>query len=121
MLFFSKNTFFSALIFIVSFFIPVVGFMGLIATIIAISSAELLGFDKLQINSGIYSYSALLFGLGFSTNYEFGNAFMVLLIIGAILTMLLSIAISSKLASKKSGARDSILIFKMLLWKSKSR
>ena len=111
MLFFSKNTFFSALIFIVSFFIPVVGFMGLIATIIAISSAELLGFDKLQINSGIYSYSALLFGLGFSTNYEFGNAFMVLLIIGAILTMLLSIAISSKLASKNIPGLSLAFIF----------
>lgn len=111
MLFFSKNTFFSALIFIVSFFIPVVGFMGLIATIIAISSAELLGFDKLQINSGIYSYSALLFGLGFSTNYEFGNAFMLLLIIGAILTMLLSIAISSKLASKNIPGLSLAFIF----------
>ena len=80
MLFFSRNVFFSSLILLITFFIPLSGTAGLIAVFTALAAAKLLGFDAFQIQSGLYSYSALLFGLGFSANFEWGVAFLLLLI-----------------------------------------
>ena len=88
MLFFSKNRFFSIIILIVSFFIPAVGAAGILALLFSLMAGKLLGFDTLNIESGIYSYSAILFGLGFASNFEFGNAFMLLLIIVVLLLLL---------------------------------
>ncbi len=111
MLFFSRNVFFSSLILLITFFIPQSGTAGLIAVFTALAAAKLLGFDPFQIQSGLYSYSALLFGLGFSANFEWGVAFLILLIIGAILTMLFSIALSSKLNAKNIPGLSLAFIF----------
>ncbi len=111
MLFFSKNRFFSIIILIVSFFIPAVGAAGILALLFSLMAGKLLGFDTLNIESGIYSYSAILFGLGFASNFEFGNAFMLLLIIGAVLTMLFSVALSSKLNAKNIPGLSLAFIF----------
>ena len=100
MLFFSKDRFFSILILAVTFFIPQTGLSGLLAVLIAISGAYLLGFDQSLIKNGLLGYSALLFGLGFATNYETGTAFYLLLLLGSLLCLLLSQSISSKLNSK---------------------
>ena len=111
MLFFSKNRFFSLLIFLVSFFIPQVGFAGFLSVLFALISGRLLGFDNFQIDSGIYSYSAILFGLGFASNYEMGTAFFLLLLIGAVLTMLFSVALSSRLHAKNIPGLSLAFIF----------
>lgn len=111
MLFFSKNRFFSILILIVSFFIPQSGLAGLLSVFAAIISGRMLGFDRPQLQSGLYSYSALLFGLGFATNFEWGNAFFLLLIIGAVLTMLFSVALSSRLNAKNIPGLSLAFIF----------
>ncbi len=111
MLFFSRNVFFSSLILLITFFIPLSGTAGLIAVFTALAAAKLLGFDAFQIQSGLYSYSALLFGLGFSANFEWGVAFLLLLIIGAVLTMLFSVALSSKLNAKNIPGLSLAFIF----------
>lgn len=111
MLFFSKNRFFSLLVFIVSFFIPQVGLAGLLSVFFALMSGRLLGFDNTQIETGIFSYSAILFGLGFASNYEMGTAFILLLIIGAVLTMLFSVALTSRLQAKNIPGLSLAFIF----------
>lgn len=111
MLFFSKHRFFSLLIFVVSFFVPAAGAAGFMAVSISVLTAYLLGFDKSQTNAGLYTYSAILFGLGFSSNFEWGKAFFILLFIGSVLTMLLSVAMSSRLNKKNIPGLSLAFIF----------
>ena len=111
MLFFSKNKILALLILAVSFFIPATGFGGLIAVVISLVAAELLGFDRQFIRSGLYTYSSLLYGLGFATNFEQGNAFWILLLIGSLLTLFLSVAISARLHAKALPALSLGFIF----------
>ena len=111
MLFFTQQSFFSWLVLAISFFIPQSGLAGLIAVFTSVITSRLLGFDTNQIKSGLYSYSALLFGLGFAANFQWGNAFLLLLIIGSVLTMLFSVAISSKLNAKNIPGLSLAFIF----------
>lgn len=97
MLFFSKNKVFALLILLVSFFTPFTGACGLFAVIVAIIAAHALGFGKEQLQNGLLTYSVVLFGLGFGTNFEFGIAFVALLIVGALLTFFISTALNAAL------------------------
>ncbi|MBL0356749.1 MAG: urea transporter [Chitinophagaceae bacterium] len=100
MLLFSKNRVFSMLILLVSFFTPFTGACGLAALLTALIAAHALGFGKEQVKLGLLTYSVVLFGLGFGTNFEFGIAFCLLLLIGALLTLFLSISLNSILNKK---------------------
>ena len=100
MLFFSKNKFFSLLILLVSFFTPFTGSCGMAALMVALIAASALGFSRQQVKKGLLTYSVVLFGLGFGTNFELGPAFIILLIIGALLTLFLSIALNAVLNKK---------------------
>ncbi len=97
MLFFSSNNIFALLILAVSFFTPFTGASGLAALVIALLAAHALGFGKEQIQKGLLTYSVVLFGLGFGTNFEFGPAFVMLLIVGSLLTLFLSVVLNSVL------------------------
>lgn len=90
MLFFSSNKIFALLILMVSFFTPFAGACGLAAVVISLVAAHAIGFGKEQIQTGLLTYSVLLFGLGLGSNFEFGIAFSLLLFIGALLTLFLS-------------------------------
>ena len=59
---------------IVSFFSPFAGASSLVAVTVAILAALALGFGKEQVQNGLLTYSVVLFGLGFGTNFEFGAA-----------------------------------------------
>ena len=95
MLFFSKNKVFAILVLLVSFITPFAAVSGLVAVTIALITAEGIGFNKAQTEDGLLTYSVVLFGLGFGTNFEFGAAFTVLLVVGAILTLFLSTALNA--------------------------
>lgn len=100
MLFFSKDKVLSTLIIVVSFFSPFTGACGLAALLISLIAAFALGFGTEQIKQGLLTYSVILFGLGFGTNFEMGAAFVILLIVGALLTLFLSIALNAILNKK---------------------
>ncbi len=100
MLFFSVNKVFALLILLVSFFTPFTGASGLAALVVALIVALALGFGKEQVQKGLLTYSVVLFGLGFGSNFEFGAAFVLLLVIGAILTLFLSVALNAILNKK---------------------
>ena len=95
MLFFSSNRIFALLILLVSFFTPFTGASGLAALVIALLAAHALGFGQEQIQKGLLTYSVVLFGLGFGTNFEFGPAFIMLLIVGSLLTLFISVALNA--------------------------
>lgn len=95
MLLFSRNRVFSFLILLVSFFTPFTGACGLAALLIALIAAHGLGFSREQVRQGLVTYSVVLFGMGFGTNFEPGLAFWLLLAVGALLTLFLSVALNA--------------------------
>ena len=95
MLFFSKNKLFACFILGISLFTPFAGLMALLALFITIVAADSLGFNKTQVETGLLTYSVVLFGLGFATNFQIGTAFLILLIIGSLLTLFLSAALNA--------------------------
>ena len=95
MLFFSKNKIFAALILLVSFITPFAALCGLLSVAISLIAAELLGFNRSQTADGLLTYSVLLFGLGFASNFEFGTAFSILLVVGSLLTLFLSTVLNA--------------------------
>lgn len=95
MLFFSKNKVFAGLILLVSFITPFAAACGLVAVTISLIAAELLGFNRSQTAEGLLTYSVLLFGLGFASNFEFGIAFSILLVVGSLLTLFLSTVLNA--------------------------
>jgi urea transporter/murein DD-endopeptidase MepM/ murein hydrolase activator NlpD len=100
MLFFSKNKVFSLFILLVSFFTPFTGACGLAALLVALIASAALGFGKEQIKNGLLTYSVILFGLGFGTNFEMGTAFVILLVVGTLLTLFLSVVLNAILNKK---------------------
>ncbi len=97
MLFFSKNKIFALLILTVTFFTPFTGACGLAAVVAALITANALGLQKEQVQNGLLTYSVVLFGLGFGTSFEFGVAFVLLLLVGALLTLFLSTVLNAVL------------------------
>lgn len=111
MLFFSNKTWFSWIILCTTFFIPPVGIAGFIATIVSLGTARLLGFDPKPVSSGIYSYSALLYGLGLASYFEWSIPYVILLIIGSVLCTFISVALNSKLIQKNIPGLSLAFIF----------
>ncbi len=97
MLFFSKNRIFSLLILLVSFITPFPALCGLIAVAIALVAADALGFNREQTGNGLLTYSVVLFGLGLGSNFESSTSFALLLIVGALLTLFLSVVLNASL------------------------
>lgn len=114
MLFFSNRSGFALLVMLVSFFNPYTGLAGLMATLVAAVTAYFMGFSREQVKSGLYTYSALLLGLGMGTFYEFSGGFWLLLTLASILALLLSAALIARLG--KSNLPALSLAFILSLW-----
>ena len=114
MLFFSRNKTFSILILLVSFFNPFTGLSGLVAASIAVIAAYAVGFDKAQIKTGLYTYSAVLLGLGMGTFYEGSSAFWILLALASLLTLFISVALLARLGKQQLPALS--IGFILSLW-----
>lgn len=93
---------------------PFAGLSGLSALLIALITAHALGFSREQIQNGLITYSVVLFGLGYGTNFEFGLAFCLLLVVGSLLTLFLSVALNSLL--NKRGLPALSLAFIISTW-----
>ncbi|HEY5510180.1 MAG TPA: urea transporter [Prolixibacteraceae bacterium] len=80
-------------ILIVTFFNFYAGLSGLLATLTAVLIANSMGFDKLQLRKGLYSFNALLLGLGMGTFFEPGLVYFSLLLLAVLLTLILSVTL----------------------------
>ncbi|RYG01354.1 MAG: urea transporter, partial [Chitinophagaceae bacterium] len=71
------------------------GFAGLICLISAIVITTVLGFNKEDIKAGLYSFNALLLGIGFGTFYSFNFTFWLWLAAATLLCVVLSVNLTS--------------------------
>jgi urea transporter len=93
-IFFLDNKLFAIGIFILTFFNFYAGLSGLIAILTAVLIANSLGFDKAQLRKGLFSFNALLLGLGMGTFFDPGYVYFSLLILAVLLTLILSVTLS---------------------------
>lgn len=93
-LFFLNNRWMAFAVMAASFLNFYAGICGLIAAVIAIATALALGFDTTQLRTGVYSFNALITGIGLGTFYDPGSVFFVLLILASVLTLIISVAMS---------------------------
>ena len=80
---------------LVTFFNFYAGLSGLIAVIITVLAANSLGFDKTQLKRGLFSFNALLTGVGMGTFFDPGLVFFSLLALAALLTLILSVTLGN--------------------------
>ncbi len=113
-IFFSTNKLMGTAILVVTFFNFYAGLSGLISVLFAIAIANSMGFDKLQLKNGIYSFNALLTGIGMGTFFDPGLVFFSLLLLAALLTLMLSVALGGWLG--KNGLPFLSIPFVMTFW-----
>ena len=92
-IFFFNNRVLALILFSVTCFNIVAGISGLISVIVAVLVANSMGFDKNILRQGVYSFNALLTGICIGTFFEPGLVFAVILLLAALLSLILSIAI----------------------------
>lgn len=99
---------------LVSFFNPYAGVTGLIAALIAIFLSYTTGLYRPSILNGLYSYNALIIGIGMGSMFNFSPAFWVLLVVVVILSVILSAIFLNRLG--KYGLPFLTLPFVLCFW-----
>jgi urea transporter/murein DD-endopeptidase MepM/ murein hydrolase activator NlpD len=92
--FFFNNRLFACVVLVVTFFNFFAGLSGLIAVLATVLIASQMGFDKNQLKQGIFSFNALLTGIGLGTFFEPGMVFFVILLLAALFSLILSVVLS---------------------------
>lgn len=113
-IFFLDNKLLSIGILIVTFFNFFAGLSGFIATLAAVVIANSMGFDKIQLRKGLYSFNALLLGLGMGTFFDPGLVFFALLLLAVLLTLILSVTLGGWLG--KNGLPHLSIPFVIGFW-----
>lgn len=90
-IFFSTKYWFAILLFLITFFDPYAGLIGLAAVFFSNLTAIIFGFNKTTIYSGLYGFNALLVGLGLGVYFEFSFTLIFIVAISAILTLFISV------------------------------
>ena len=100
MLFFSQHRGFAGLLLLVTFSHPVAGLAGLAGAGLAVAGARGGGFNREWTDSGAYSFNSLLVGLALASFYAPGWALAGLVVVGAGLALLLSVALGGWLGGR---------------------
>ncbi|MDD3489662.1 MAG: urea transporter [Paludibacter sp.] len=99
-IFFLDNKVLAATIMLVSFFNFWAGFSGLVAVLFTLAISYNMYLDKTTVRSGVYSFNALLVGIGMGTFFDPGIVYFSLLALAALLTLLLSVTLGGQLFKK---------------------
>ncbi len=75
---------------LITFFKPFAGVAGLVSVLIAISFSYFTGISRVGIQKGLFSFNALMIGIGMGTFYNQGIAFWLLLFIVVMLSVVFS-------------------------------
>jgi urea transporter/murein DD-endopeptidase MepM/ murein hydrolase activator NlpD len=94
-IFFFNNKLLALVMLLVTFFNFFSGLSGLIAVFIAVLIANSMGLEKSQLKKGLFSFNALLVGLGMGTFFDPSWVFFSLLLLAALLTLILSVTMAS--------------------------
>lgn len=112
--FFFSNRWLAAVLMLVSFFNFFAGLSGLLAVVVTVLIANSMGLDKQQLKNGIYSFNALLTGMGMGTFFDPGYVFFSLLVLAALLSLLLSVTLGGALG--KNGLPFLSIPFVITFW-----
>lgn len=112
--FFFNNRLFALILLGVTFFNFTAGLSGFIAVLTAVILADRLGFSKTLLKQGVFSFNALLAGIGLGTFYEPGLVFIALLLMAALLSLIISVVLSGFLG--KYGLPFLSIPFVITLW-----
>lgn len=113
-IFFFNNRLFSVVLLIVTFFNPVAGISGLISATAAVIIADRMGFDKTFLRQGIYSFNALLAGIGLGTLFEPGPVFFAFLLLASVVSLIISVTLSGIFS--RQGLPFLSIPFVLTLW-----
>ena len=94
-IFFLNNRFLATVLLVVTFFNFYAGLSGLLAIIISVALAKTMHLDSDTVKKGIYSFNALLTGLGMGTFFDPGIVYFSLLIIVTIFCLLISVSLGA--------------------------
>ncbi|UOQ99017.1 urea transporter [Hymenobacter sp. 5317J-9] len=114
MLFFSQHRGFAAVLLLVTFSHPAAGVAGLAGAALAVAGARLGGFNREWTDVGAYSFNSLLTGLALASFYQPGWALAGLVVVGAALALLLSVALGGWLGGR--GLPFLSLPFLLTVW-----
>lgn len=92
--FFFNNRLLACVLMLVSFFNFFAGLSGLLAVLMAVVIANSMNLDKVQLKKGLFSFNALLTGIGMGTFFDPSPVFFTLLALAALLTLMLSVTLS---------------------------
>lgn len=90
--FFSDNRIFALILVLVTFIDLFAGVMGLISVITTNLVGFMLGFDRRILSKGLFGFNSLLVGLALGIYFQPGILLVIIVILGAILTLLISVS-----------------------------
>ncbi len=91
--FFSDHRIFAVILMIVTLFDLYAGLLGFLSVVTTNLVGFLLGFDKKTISKGVFGFNSLLVGLGLGIYFEPSFHLVVVIIMGAILTLLIAVSL----------------------------
>lgn len=92
--FFFNNRLMGLVLLSATFFNFQAGLSGFIAVVITVAVAKSMGLDESRFRQGIFSFNALLTGIGMGTFFEAGPAFFLLLLLAVIFSLIFSVVLS---------------------------
>lgn len=113
-LFFSTNRLFAILLLIVSFFNPYGGLAGFVAVLIALAVCYFTNLNREQIEKGMFSYNALITGIGMGSVFHYSPAFWLMLAVIAVISVVLSVVLKNILGRK--GLPFLTIPFVLCMW-----
>lgn len=91
--FFSDQRLFAFTLMVISFFDFYAGLLGLLSVLVTNATGFLLGFDKKVISKGVFGFNSLLVGLGLGIYFQPDLYLILVIILGAILTLLIAVSL----------------------------
>ncbi|HLP05211.1 MAG TPA: urea transporter [Paludibacter sp.] len=92
-IFFSNNRLMASVLIMVSFFNFYAGLSGLFAVVLSIALGKALHLNETDLRTGVYSFNALLTGLGMGTFFDPGLVFFSLLVIMTMFCLFISVSL----------------------------
>ncbi|MFZ4454981.1 MAG: urea transporter [Bacteroidales bacterium] len=93
-IFFFNNKLLAIVLMGITFFNVYAGASGLLAVVVAVVVGHTMGLNKIQLKQGLFSFNALLTGVGMGTFFDPSWVSLSLLLIASMLTLILSVTLS---------------------------
>ncbi|MCF6183002.1 urea transporter, partial [Lutibacter sp.] len=113
-IFFTGNKILATILLVVSFIDWWTGLSGLIAVITAVILAEVLGYSPITLKKGLFSFNALLVGLGVGTYFSPGLEVLLLIVMGGAIAFFSTIFLMGVFA--KYGLPFLSIPFLLAMW-----